>query len=91
MDMMEIFGRCLHCIIPNRFCWKSQEFVSRGILFGDEQRVPLSFCLVRSTVHEAEIKMKEKMDRERASLGTTIIVKKFNIDSLDMTKKYWVS
>ena len=95
MDMIETFGRCAHCTIPYRFCWKSQEFITSGILYGDEQRVPLSFCLLRSTIHEANAKIKEKLDQEKIKPkpGYALITKTLNVDieAIDMTKKYWIN
>jgi hypothetical protein len=78
-------------MIPYRCCWKSQEFVTRGILYGDEQRIPLSFCLLRSTVHEASAKIKEKLAHQEPKPGYTIVMKTLDIDSIDMSKKYWVT
>jgi hypothetical protein len=79
MDLIETLGRCSRCSIPNRFCWKSQEFISHCTLYGIENRIPITFCFYRSTIRQVILEQQR-----------TVTLPTLDPSSLDMTKVYWV-
>lgn len=83
MNFLETMGKCSGCAIPNRLCWKSQEFISRAVLYGLEDRVPQSWCFLRSMIHE------HRTGKTALPQNSAVVVP-LDPDEIDMNKVYWI-